>query len=285
MRRTKGLDQYGWELGKLLEEVEELGDEKDQYVEQVDLYKKGQVSPQRLETTMYDAAERFSEVEDDVLNAGSTYSRSVNSFETNETSTHDFIENEIDEELREKLIEEGFELVESPAHSGYEASATNNELAYQSFVEAYGEPDFVDDDLSRGEQLGQIVETIHNRFDDLYDEAKTYEAEFLYENLDITLPGAMLDLDDGHAVATLQQDIEKNRAEEIRKNPRDPRHAGLEPDEGVEDLETAREKVRENTPRGKLENQGPSEDELRENNERISEKLEEVGDRNPRGIY
>jgi hypothetical protein len=218
MRTTEDPKQYGRELGNLFEEVEELVDEKDQYVEQVNLFKKDQISTRRLVENMYNVAENLSEIEDDVFPG----------------------------------VEE---LYSGTASSFCEASATDNELAYQSFVEAYGEPDFVNENLSRGEQLTQIANEIRARYDNITREAEFYESDFLSENLGIEFEGVSFKITEqgftfGEVLRSIEIEHDKEQAEEIRKNPRDTRNAGLERDGGVENILEAREKVRERDPRG-----------------------------------
>lgn len=284
MFRTQGLEKFGWELGELLKEVEGLEERKNNYINQVNSFRNGMASPKEMESTMYSMAESMNNLNDEIRDAQYIYTMAVNHFETSNSTNLD-LDIGADEELLEKIVDNGFEVVKSPAGAKYEKSATENEIAYQSFIESYGTPEFLDDQLTKGEQIKQIIDTIEERYDEIKGEACEYRSKFLYENLDTTLPGAMLDIMDGYVEASFDQQIESKRAEQIRKNPKDSYIGGFDSNEGIESLEEARRNVREKTPRGKVANQGPSEEEIEENNERIKRKREEVRNRESRGIH
>ena len=161
--------------------------------------------------------------------------------------------------------------------------ATDLELAYQSFVEAAEAPEFLEKEDTRGEQIDEIISYIEDRLEDVEDDAGKYEAKFLHENLQ-TISEAYWEIQDGYARASLNQQAERQKAEEIRVNPRDIYIGGFESDEGVEDLEAKRKEIRENIPPGKRPNAGPSDEEIEENNESIQESLERIEEREDRGI-
>lgn len=278
-----GIEDYGFELGQLYSELQELEGDKENYTDVVDAYRQGQISPDRMEKAVYEMAEEFDEFADEVRDAKMVSSKAVDSFGTAGDEVPDDLEWG-DEQLGERLVEEGFELLTSFPGTGYEGSATENELAYQSFIEAAEEPDFINDELTRGEQLNQIISFLDQKLEDIREEVREYGGEFLYENLGTTISGAYLDIQDGYVEASMEQEIENRKAEEIRKNPRDIYIGGFESEEGTESLEEARRQVREQVPRGKLPNEGPTEEEVQENSERIENKREQVRNREDRGI-
>lgn len=283
MIESVGLEDYGFELGQLYNELKELEENKEEYTDAVDAYRRGAISPDRMEKAVYEMAESVDELADEVRDAKTIINRAVGNFRTAGDQVPDNFEGG-DKKLGYRLVQEGFEVLTSFPGANYESSATENELAYHSFVEAAGEPDFINDELTKGEQLEQIVSFLDQKLEHIRDEARKYEDEFLHENLGKTISGAYLDIQDGYVEASQQQEIEKRKAEEVRKNPRDIYLGGLESDEGTDSLEEAREKIREKTPRGKLPNEGPSDEEVQENNEKIDKKREEVRNREDRGI-
>lgn len=280
MRRAIGLDQLGHELGDLYDEVGDLQDDCDNYTDLVDQYKRGQVSPERMEDAVFDMAGLANEWNEELRDLNEV-KRALNFFRTR-SEEEDY--ERINQELGEELESRGFEVPKRMAGSSYEISATENEIAHQCFIEEAGELNQVDDSMSAGEKLYTIIDTIDNEVKEILEETRKYEMEFLVKNLDKTVSGAELDLKDGYVRASIDQHMENQKAEEIRANPRDIYLGGFESEEGIKDLNVARKKVREKVPRGKVPNEGPTEEEIEENNRRIQEKLEEVRNRSDRGI-
>ncbi len=284
MLRTVGLEGFGQELGEALEEIDRLEEHKQRYIQTVDSYKRGDVSPEQMKSAVYDMARSIDDLQQEILDAEMIYRRAVGGFETSGSEVPDRLRG-VNEEMAEGILEQGFEIVTSPSRSKYAESATENELAYQSLVDTYGIPDFIDEELTRGEQLKQIVDNARENFDRIEEEATRHQHRFLYENLGKTVSGAYLDIQDGHVEAALEQEIEGKKAEEVRRNPRDSYIGGFRSDNGIENLDEARKAVRDGVPRGKLENEGPSKEEVEKNNKRIEEKREEVRKREDRGIH
>lgn len=284
MVKTAGLEDFGWELGEIFKQIDQFEENKQEYVSKVDSYKKGEVSPTEMKSAVYEMAQSVHEIEEEVMDAELRYSIDVGAFETTGSEVP-LNPKGMNDEMAESILEEGFEILTSHRGVNYPESATENELAYHSFVESYGNPEFTDENLSRGEQIKQIIDKMVEKMDEIEEEAADYQREFLYDNLGKTISGAYLDIQDGCTEAVLDQEVERKKAEEIRKNPRDAYIGRFESREGVEDLNEARKDVREKTPRGKLENEGPLEEEIEMNNERIERKREEVRERDDRGIY
>jgi len=188
-----------------------------------------------------------------------------------------------DTELAEQLTNEGFEIPISLGGSSAAEYASDFELAYQSFIETAKSPEFLDDNDTRGEQISGIISYMDEKLDEVQKDARRYEMEFLHDNLK-TISSAFLDIQDGYVRASLDQQAEKQKAEEIRANPRDIYIGGSESDEGVEDLEAKRKEIRDNIPPGKRPIEGPSEEEIEQNNQSIKESLERIKNREDRGI-
>lgn len=281
MRRAVGLDQLGYELGDLYEQVGDLEDHCDNYTDLVDQYLIGKISPERMENSVFDMAELANEWNEELRDLNEA-KRAFNLFRTR-SGEEDY--ERINQDLGEELESRGFEIPKRMAGSSYEISATENEIAYQCFIEEAGELDQINDSMSAGEKIYTIIDTIDNEVKDILEDARKYEMEFLVKNLDKTVSGAELDLKDGYVRASIDQHMETQKAEEIRANPRDIYIGGVESDEGIKDLNEAREEVREKVPKGKLPNSGPTEEEIEENNRKIIEKLEEIRNRSDRGIH
>lgn len=284
MLQTVGLEEFGWELGEVFEKVERFEEQKQEYTSMVDSYQRGEVSPEEMESAVYEMASSINDLQDEIIDVESIYSRAVGAFETSGSEVPAKPRG-ANEEMAEHILEEGFEIVTSPTGSNYSESATENEIAYHSFVESYGEPDFIDEEITRGEQIKQIIDKVRQEFDAIEDEASDYRAQFLHENLNTTVSGAYLDIQDGYVEAAFDQELEMEKAKKIRDNPNDVYIGGFKSEKEFEDLDEARRKVREETPRGKVENEGPSKEEIEKNNEGIKQKREEVRKREDRGIY
>ena len=278
-----GHEEFATALAELYQKADELEEAKTEYTSIIDGYTEGAVTPTEAKDAVYELAQEFNQMDEKLGEVRSYLRNNISAVSTEDEELTDEIFG-MNKELGDELTERGFEVITRFPGSGYAESATENEIAYQTFTEEYGVPE-LQDDMTRGEQLIELVGRVDRKIERIEDEVAAHRREFLFENLDTTFSGAKLDAGEGYQRASINQDLERRKAAEIRENPRDVYLGGFEPGEGTESLEEARKQVRENPPRGKAENTGPTEEDIEENNESIRESLERIEEREDRGIY
>ncbi len=247
MDLTGTYDELVEDMQEYVERVESFEDRVQEYRETVQAHQEGEALDGNVVAAMTDMAEAMEDLD------------------------------EYRQEARSRVEDVHVYMSMADDPGDYGAIVTEATLAYERLCEELGEEE--PDGIDGLESLTALYNTAEERHDTLEDAAYDMEG-YLEEALGTTLVDERWEDDDPFEDASLQQLAEQAIAEERQQNPNDLRMPEIVGND-YDDIEEARESVREQDPAGFYNGgsdgyAGPSEDEFAAIGERVAQAREAV---------
>ncbi len=202
--------------------VLELDSQAEEYKRTVKEYQIGRVSEFEMKKRMYETGQTLNYVNDRLREIHGRIREEVNPIRTTQCAEDLFVSQRLEnKDIVEEVTDYGFEVFQRVLDIDYGASATDNELLYQVFEEQYPGDVDLDDSLTRGEQLREMMLELQDTFDYLREDLLDHKRDYLEETLGTTLSRASVDLMTEDLTGAIDEELQESKAEQIRKNPRD----------------------------------------------------------------